>query len=80
MHACSLLIPQVGGLKEKLLAARRAGLARAIVPARNMPEIMAGVSPAVRAALHIIPVHRLEEALEAAFDPPLRLLPPRSRL
>lgn len=70
---------QVGGLKEKLLAARRAGLNRAIVPARNLPEIMADVSPSVRAALQILPVQRLEEALEAAFDPPMHLLP-RPRL
>ncbi|KAF5833405.1 Lon protease C-terminal proteolytic domain-containing protein [Dunaliella salina] len=73
------LVLPVGGLKEKLLAARRAGLSRAIVPARNMPEIVAEVSPAVRAALQIVPVQRLEEALEAAFDPPLYLLP-RPRL
>lgn len=70
---------QVGGLKEKLLAARRAGLSRTIVPARNLPEIMADVSPSVRAALQILPVQRLEEALEAAFDPPMHLLP-RPRL
>jgi len=69
------LVLPVGGLKEKLLAARRAGLSRAIVPARNMPEIIAEVSPAVRASLQIVPVQRLEEALEAAFDPPFYLLP-----
>ena len=31
--------PQVGGIKEKLLAARAAGLSRALVPARNMREV-----------------------------------------
>jgi predicted ATP-dependent protease len=30
---------QVGGIKEKLLAARAAGLARALVPARNMRDV-----------------------------------------
>ena len=30
---------QVGGIREKLLAARAAGLNRALVPARNMREV-----------------------------------------
>lgn len=30
---------QVGGIKEKLLAARAAGLSRALVPARNMRDV-----------------------------------------
>lgn len=34
---CDLL--QVGGIKEKLLAARAAGLARALVPVRNMRDV-----------------------------------------
>jgi predicted ATP-dependent protease len=33
------LVLPVGGIKEKLLAARAAGLSRALVPARNMRDV-----------------------------------------
>ena len=29
----------VGGIKEKLLAAQAAGMARVLVPSRNMPDV-----------------------------------------
>ncbi len=52
---------QVGGIKEKLLAARHAGMKRVIVPARNMRDVIADVPPATRDALTIIPAERLEQ-------------------
>jgi len=33
------LVLPVGGIKEKLLAAQAAGMARVLVPARNMPDV-----------------------------------------
>lgn len=69
------LIPQVGGIKEKLLAARHAGLSRVIVPARNMREVVADVPESVRTSLAIIPASTLQDVLAAAFDPPYLLLP-----
>lgn len=66
---------QVGGLKEKLLAAQRAGLRQAIVPARSMSQIQADVPATVLAKLQVLPVQSIEQALVHAFDPPLHLLP-----
>jgi predicted ATP-dependent protease len=37
--SCIFLHAQVGGIKEKLLAARAAGLSRALVPLRNMRDV-----------------------------------------
>jgi ATP-dependent Lon protease len=60
-----LLLP-VGGIKEKVLAAHRAGLKRVVLPRgneRNLPE----VPDHVRSALEFILVDRLEEALQAVL-------------
>mmetsp|Transcript_6093 Transcript_6093/g.13222 ORF Transcript_6093/g.13222 Transcript_6093/m.13222 type:complete len:1166 (+) Transcript_6093:153-3650(+) len=69
------LVLPVGGIKEKLLAARHAGLSRVIVPARNMRDVEVDVTPAVRSHLQIIPAERLEDVLREAFDPPFLMLP-----
>jgi ATP-dependent Lon protease len=56
----------VGGIKEKLLAAARAGIARVIVPAGN--ELDLDELPThVRRKLELIPVRTLEEVLDAAL-------------
>lgn len=73
------LVLPVGGIKEKLLAARHAGCSRVIVPARNMRDVEVDVPAAVKQALEIIPAERLEDVLLQAFDPPYMLLP-RPRL
>jgi len=70
------LVLPIGGVKEKLLAARQAGVQRVIVPSRNMPDVLADVPLAIRNALTIIPVSRLEQVFAAAFDPPYVMEPP----
>ncbi|MGD0836850.1 MAG: endopeptidase La [Polyangia bacterium] len=60
----------VGGLKEKLLAAVRAGLRTAIVPAGNMAEIDE-LPPHVREKIRIEPVSTMAEVLAAALARPL---------
>ncbi len=56
----------VGGLKEKSLAAQRAGIKRVIVPARNEGEI-AEIPEHELGELEFVYVDRIEEALEAAI-------------
>ena len=56
----------VGGLKEKALAAERAGIKRVIVPARNEGEVLE-IPEHERRDLEFIYVDRIEKALEAAL-------------
>ena len=58
----------VGGLKEKSLAAQRAGIRRVIVPDRNKGEILE-IPAHERAELDFVYIDRIEQALEAAIDP-----------
>jgi ATP-dependent Lon protease len=57
----------VGGLKEKTLAAQRAGIKRVIVPARNEEEILE-IPAHEREGLRFAYVERIEEAVAAALD------------
>jgi ATP-dependent Lon protease len=59
----------IGGLKEKLLAAARAGINTVIIPAANAPEL-AEIPAYVTAKLTIRPVRTMEEVLEIALDRP----------
>ena len=57
----------IGGLKEKTLAAHRAGIKRVILPERNKADLEE-VPKEVRQDLEFIPVHRLDEVLAAALE------------
>jgi ATP-dependent Lon protease len=57
----------VGGLKEKILAAHRAGIRRVIVPERNKADLEE-VPREVRDELEFVEVHHLEEGLAAALE------------
>jgi ATP-dependent Lon protease len=57
----------VGGLKEKSLAAQRAGIKRVIVPDRNEGEILE-IPEHERAELEFVYVDRIEKALDAAIE------------
>ncbi|HUS97818.1 MAG TPA: S16 family serine protease, partial [Hyphomicrobiaceae bacterium] len=56
----------IGGLKEKLLAALRAGIKRVVIPEENAKDL-AEISDEVKSALEIIPVSRMDEVLELAL-------------
>jgi len=56
----------VGGLREKLLAAIRAGLRAAIVPGRNAEDVLR-LAPEIRSKIRIHLVDRVDEALELAL-------------
>jgi ATP-dependent Lon protease len=58
----------VGGIKNKVLAAHRAGLQEVIIPAQNQVDLEE-IPESVRGELIFHPVARLDEALEVAFPP-----------
>ena len=61
------LVLPVGGIKEKVLAAHRAGIRRIILPKANEKDLK-DVPQEVRDDLTFIPVERIEEVLPRAFD------------
>ncbi|WP_205609853.1 endopeptidase La [Noviherbaspirillum galbum] len=63
------MVLPVGGVKEKVLAAMRAGIRRVMLPARNRKE-MEEIPEEVRNALEFIWLERVEDALSAAVGGP----------
>jgi len=57
----------IGGVREKLLAAQRAGLRRVILPRENEPDLV-DLPPETREALTVIPADTIDEVLAAAFN------------
>jgi ATP-dependent Lon protease len=58
----------VGGIKEKVLAAHRAGVRTVILPRRNEKSLMEDVPAAVREVMAIHLVDSIPEALAVALD------------
>jgi ATP-dependent Lon protease len=58
----------IGGVKQKLLAAHRAGLTDVIIPKRNEPDLD-DLPESVRSALRIHPVADVADVLELALEP-----------
>lgn len=52
----------IGGLKEKLLAAQRAGITKALIPKENVPDL-ADLPEEIKAKMEIIPVAAVEDVL-----------------
>jgi ATP-dependent Lon protease len=61
------LVFPVGGIKEKVLAAHRAGVRRIIIPSRNEADLE-DIPEDVRKELEIVSVTRISEALDAALE------------
>ena len=61
------LLP-IGGVKQKLLAAHRAGLTDVIIPKRNEPDLDE-LPESVRGELRVHPVSDVAEVLELALEP-----------
>jgi ATP-dependent Lon protease len=57
----------IGGLREKSLAAQRAGLKRVIFPRENEPDL-AELPPETRNSLEFIPADKIQDVFAAAFD------------
>jgi ATP-dependent Lon protease len=70
----------VGGLHEKLLAARRAGVREVLLPRRNEANVLEDVPEHVRAGITLAFVSSIDEALEHALEPVERPLAARAEV
>ena len=61
------LVFPIGGLKEKALAAHRAGIRRLIIPARNEADV-ADIPEDIRGELEIVFVSRINEVIDSALE------------
>jgi ATP-dependent Lon protease len=61
------LVFPIGGVKEKVLAAHRAGIHRIILPARNEADLE-DIPEDVLRELEIVPVTRINEVVDAALE------------
>src|SRR5581483_4254181 len=73
----------IGGLQEKLLAAKRVGIKAVIIPEENRPSL-AEIPDAVKEGLNIIPVSTVDQAVPIVFDlttpaTALKAAPPSAR-
>jgi len=62
----------VGGIKEKVLAARRLGIVELILPRQNEKDILEDLTPAQRKDLTVHYVSNMDEVLTLALTPPAR--------
>jgi ATP-dependent Lon protease len=63
------LVLPIGGIKEKSLAALRAGIDTVLLPKRNEKDLEDIPEPA-RRKLTFVFLENIDDALDAAFDPP----------
>ncbi|MEK7302840.1 MAG: S16 family serine protease, partial [Pseudomonadota bacterium] len=61
------LVLPVGGIKEKVLAAQRAGLRTVLLPARNQKDLR-DVPEAARTAMQFILLETADDAIQAALN------------
>jgi hypothetical protein len=59
----------VGGIKEKVLAAYRAGVRMVILPSRNLKDLD-DISSDIRERLQFVPILHMDEALPLVLAPP----------
>ena len=57
----------IGGLKEKLIAAYKAGVTKALIPAKNYERDLEDIPDEVKEHMEIISVKRIEEVLKEAL-------------
>jgi ATP-dependent Lon protease len=57
----------VGGIKEKVLAAHRAGIKRVVLPERNRKDIV-DIPETIQKELELVFVKKIDEALELTLE------------
>ncbi|MGQ9833787.1 MAG: endopeptidase La [Candidatus Villigracilaceae bacterium] len=68
----------VGGVREKVLAAHRAGIKTVLLPEKNLKDLV-DVPRTVRTELKIVPVKHMDEVIELAIAPEAIVDPPRPK-
>jgi len=68
----------IGGVREKVLAAHRAGLKTVILPEKNLKDLIE-LPKTAKSELKIIPVNHMDEVLQIALAPQAVMEPPRPR-
>jgi ATP-dependent Lon protease len=67
MTLSGVVLP-IGGVKEKVLGAKRAGIKEVLLPADNEPNVVADLTPEVLGDIKITYVRTLDEVLEHALS------------
>jgi ATP-dependent Lon protease len=67
MTLSGVVLP-IGGVKEKVLGAKRAGIKEVLLPADNEPNAVADLTPDILGDMKIIYVRTLDEVLEHALE------------
>ncbi len=57
----------IGGLKEKLIAAYKAGVKKALIPKKNYERDLEDIPDEVKEGLKIVPVEKIEDVLQEAL-------------
>ena len=65
------IVLPIGGLKEKLLAAHRAGIKKVLIPMENKKDLVE-VPKTILDMMEIIPVKNVDEVLKIALTKPLK--------
>jgi ATP-dependent Lon protease len=69
------LVLPVGGIKEKVLAAKRSGVRELILPEENKVNVLEDIPEHLREGLTFHYAKTIDDVLELAFEPPLRARP-----
>ena len=65
------IVLQIGGLKEKLLAAHRAGIKKVLIPYENKKDLLE-IPEVIKKNMEIIPVKNVDEVLKLALTKPFK--------
>ena len=65
------IVLPIGGLKEKLLAAHRAGIKKVLIPKENKKDLVE-VPKTILKSMEVIPVKNVDEVLKVALTKPLK--------
>jgi ATP-dependent Lon protease len=68
----------IGGVREKVLAAHRAGLKTVILPEKNMKDLV-DLPKTARAELKVIPVKHMDDVIDIALSKDVASAPPRPK-